>query len=212
MLSRTFHNLSEQRQREILQVCLEIFASEGFDAASTNQMVSRLGIAKGTLFKYAPSKKALFLHLFEAVTIELAEIQDSPAIYRSADLFVRVEDLFEAFLAYAEAHPVRYQFALRATVDTSSSIYPEVEQIRLRISRKYLTAIFDGVDWTLYCHPREEVVEIFTWILSGSRSAAITVLGRDSSMEAYVRQIRNQISVLRKLLRKGIYRPEEDRP
>jgi len=212
MLSKTFHRLPPQRQQAVLQVCMTEFTEHGYESASTNRMVASLGIAKGTLFKYAPTKAALYLYLYELILTELAKVQNDPAIYTTPDLFLRVEDLFEALLAYAAREPERYRFSVRASVDTAASIHAQVELLRQRIAKDHYGALLEGVDWEQYALPRDEVWELFAWIFSGSRSVAIQALGPDFTHDDYVALIRRQLVLMRRLIRGGVYRNSPETP
>lgn len=61
----TFERLPESRKGQILQVCIEEFARNGYKNTSTNTIVKKLGISKGLLFLYFTSKKDLFLYLID---------------------------------------------------------------------------------------------------------------------------------------------------
>ncbi len=211
MLSKTFHNLPQQRQQRVLDAAMREFTARGYEAASTNRIVADLGIAKGTLFKYARSKEVLYLHIYQQVITELSQVQDDPAIYRSPDLFLRVEELFEALLAYAAREPLRYRFSMRASLDTAASVHTRVEAMRRSISSQHMGAVLGGVDWSLYALPRLEVLELFTWVLGGARAAAIPALGPEYDHAAYETLMRKQLGLMRRLVRGGIYRnpPEE---
>jgi AcrR family transcriptional regulator len=50
----------DQRREAILTVASEVFAEEGFQAASMSSIAARLGGSKGTLYNYFDSKEALF--------------------------------------------------------------------------------------------------------------------------------------------------------
>lgn len=50
----------DQRRESILAVASEVFAEEGFQAASMSSIAARLGGSKGTLYNYFNSKEALF--------------------------------------------------------------------------------------------------------------------------------------------------------
>jgi TetR/AcrR family transcriptional regulator len=49
----------EARPQELLQAALEVFVEKGFSATRTEEVASRAGVAKGTLFLYYPSKEDL---------------------------------------------------------------------------------------------------------------------------------------------------------
>jgi TetR/AcrR family transcriptional regulator len=211
MLSDTFHRLPPERQQRVLDAAMREFTQHGYEAASTNRMVRSLGIAKGTLFKYAPTKEMLYLHIYEQVITELARLQNDPGIYRSPDLFERVEELFEALLDYAAREPLRYRFSMRASLDTAASVHAKVESMRRSLSGQHMGAMLAGVDWRLYAMPRLELLELFTWVMAGARAAAIPALGVDFDHDAYVALMRKQLSLMRRLVRGGVYRipPEE---
>lgn len=54
-------SLAARRQEEILEGATKIFASEGFQQADLQEVADALGVAKGTLYRYFPSKQELFL-------------------------------------------------------------------------------------------------------------------------------------------------------
>ena len=45
---KTFQNLPAERQQEIIQVSLREFAVKGFELASLSDIISSLGLAKGS--------------------------------------------------------------------------------------------------------------------------------------------------------------------
>ncbi len=48
---------AEERKNEILDVAEELFAEKGYDNASTNDIIARIGIARGTLYHHFGSKE-----------------------------------------------------------------------------------------------------------------------------------------------------------
>lgn len=57
------------RRQEIIQAATGLFLSQTYDVTTTGQVMDALGIAKGTIYHYFPSKEALL----EAVVEELAD-------------------------------------------------------------------------------------------------------------------------------------------
>src|SRR5947207_515211 len=81
------------RQR-ILQAARQLFASSGFEAATTREIADAAGIASGTLFNYFATKEAILSSLAaEAASSANREFDENDA---GADSFE--EDLF-AFVA-----------------------------------------------------------------------------------------------------------------
>jgi TetR/AcrR family transcriptional regulator of autoinduction and epiphytic fitness len=57
--------LDEERLSELLDVAAEIFISEGFSAASTNEIARRANSSKTTFYSRFPTKEQLFLAVIE---------------------------------------------------------------------------------------------------------------------------------------------------
>jgi TetR/AcrR family transcriptional regulator, mexJK operon transcriptional repressor len=57
--------LDEERLTELLDVAAEVFISEGFSAASTNEIARRANSSKTTFYSRFPTKEELFLAVIE---------------------------------------------------------------------------------------------------------------------------------------------------
>ena len=62
---RTFINLSPERQKEIIENSLKEFALNEYQTASISNIVTDLGIAKGSFYRYFESKKDLYFYLID---------------------------------------------------------------------------------------------------------------------------------------------------
>ena len=116
---RTFDNLSAEKRSRITEVALEEFGQKGFDAASINRMVGRLGIAKGSMFQYFGDKQGLFRHVFHAATARVKDylraVRDET---RDEGLFVRLEGTLLAGIRFVREHPRIYALYLRVLFDS----------------------------------------------------------------------------------------------
>ena len=61
---------AEERKNEILDVAEQLFAEKGFDNASTNDIIKRIGIARGTLYHHFGSKEEILDALVDRMTRE----------------------------------------------------------------------------------------------------------------------------------------------
>lgn len=64
-INQTFQNLDNIKQSRILNAALQEFAENGYEQASTNQIVKNAGIGKGILFYYFKTKKDLYQYLID---------------------------------------------------------------------------------------------------------------------------------------------------
>ncbi|MBP2242961.1 AcrR family transcriptional regulator [Cytobacillus eiseniae] len=62
---------AEERRNEILDAADELFAQKGFDGTSTNDILNKVGIARGTLYHHFKSKEDIMDALIERYTVLL---------------------------------------------------------------------------------------------------------------------------------------------
>lgn len=63
--SKTFFNLPEERQEEIIQVAIKEFANQDFESSSLNRIINELKIAKGSFYRYFNNKTDLYIFLID---------------------------------------------------------------------------------------------------------------------------------------------------
>jgi AcrR family transcriptional regulator len=64
----------KQKAKEIIDAALQVFSQKGYAAASVDQIAAVAGIAKGTVYKYYPSKEKLYL---AAIMVFVEEFEDA---------------------------------------------------------------------------------------------------------------------------------------
>ncbi|WOK04468.1 TetR/AcrR family transcriptional regulator [Imperialibacter roseus] len=62
---KTFNNLPQERQQEIIGVCLEEFAFNDYQSASLSTIIKKLNLAKGSFYRYFESKQSLYFYLLD---------------------------------------------------------------------------------------------------------------------------------------------------
>ncbi|MCC7422588.1 MAG: TetR/AcrR family transcriptional regulator [Planctomycetaceae bacterium] len=93
-----------QREHEILDAAVRLFASRGYAETDMDSVAHELGLAKGTLYRYFPSKRDLFQAALNRGMAGLTEAVDE----RCAPVLDPVERMVQAiyaFLAYFETPP-----------------------------------------------------------------------------------------------------------
>lgn len=89
------------------------FAQGGFQCADLERVAAELGCAKGTLYRYFPSKRALFEAATELVARELLERVASDAV----DPLERLEHAVRGFLEYFDEHPESIELIVQERVE-----------------------------------------------------------------------------------------------
>jgi AcrR family transcriptional regulator len=94
--------MSQTRWR-LLEAAAEEFAHEGYVGANVNTISRAAGFAKGTIYNYFPSKRALMLALLDE-TAELHLELIGEAVWEEEDPSRRLECFFEAGFAFVSQH------------------------------------------------------------------------------------------------------------
>jgi AcrR family transcriptional regulator len=103
--------LPERRRQEILPFAVHHFATVGYHAADLDQIAASIGCAKGTLYRYFPSKKELFEASVDFVMTEL--IQNNETLPRLDDLVLEMCNWLHATLKFFDEHPEYVELLLQ---------------------------------------------------------------------------------------------------
>lgn len=96
--------LAARRREAILDAAARLFAERGYSDTDTQVLIDDLGVGKGTLYRYFPSKRDLFLAAADRVMQGLkAHIDKNLACVTNP--LERVGTAVRAFLGYCTEHP-----------------------------------------------------------------------------------------------------------
>src|SRR3954469_3103314 len=85
------------RPEAILDAATDLFAEFGYSDAVTNDLMEKLGVGKGTIYRHYPSKRDLFLAAVDRVMKRQRDFIDE-AIASVEDPIERIEVATRAFL------------------------------------------------------------------------------------------------------------------
>lgn len=112
MPTNIFFNLPEDKRRTIVDAAIEEFGEHGFLNASTNNIVSKAGISKGSLFQYFPTKDDLYLYLMEMVSYEIYGKMQDHLNNLPEDFLDKVELLFHVKIETFTKNLKLYEFMI----------------------------------------------------------------------------------------------------
>jgi AcrR family transcriptional regulator len=92
------------RQEEILEAAAKLFAQHGYADTDTQLLADELGVGKGTLYRYFPSKQDLFLAAADRAMHQLRR-QIDERIAGIEDPLDQIADAVRAYLAFCAEHP-----------------------------------------------------------------------------------------------------------
>jgi AcrR family transcriptional regulator len=97
-------DLCANRTEQILDAAMRLFAKHGYDGADTQLLADELGVGKGTLYRYFPSKKELFLAAADQVMRQMRDTIDD-SIKDVADPLDRIAVAVRTYLRFFADHP-----------------------------------------------------------------------------------------------------------
>jgi AcrR family transcriptional regulator len=92
------------REQQILDAAAKLFAERGYSETDTQLLAEKLHVGKGTLYRYFPSKRQLFLAAADRVMQRLRQAIDG-SMEGIDDPLDRVAAAIRACLAFFDKHP-----------------------------------------------------------------------------------------------------------
>src|SRR6266550_3584123 len=96
--------LRSNRCEQILEAAAKLFAEHGYADGDTQLLAEKLGVGKGTIYRYFPSKRELFLAAADRVMRMMRERIDD-AIQGIDDPLERIAVAIRAYLGFFAEHP-----------------------------------------------------------------------------------------------------------
>jgi AcrR family transcriptional regulator len=155
MPEKTFHNLPEERQREILDVAYKEFTVNDYRSASLSNIIKRLSLAKGSFYRYFSSKKELYFYLLEKSTGQRFEKVEERISDLKLDLYDLLLTNWRDKIEYETTHPIESGFFYRVLRERYNEelgnleirLKKEItEKVELLIMQRYPESVRKDID------------------------------------------------------------------
>jgi AcrR family transcriptional regulator len=180
--------LRESRTRQILDAAARLFAKHGYADADTQLLADKLGVGKGTIYRYFPSKKALFLAAADRVMRQLREEIDA-TIADVADPLDRIALAIRTFLAFFASNPDFVELLMQERAqfkDRQEPTYFQHRKVNVeRWKNVYRQLIADG---RIRDMPVERITDVLSNLVYGTMFSNYFT-GSQKSFEAQAQNI-----------------------
>ncbi|NLM21554.1 MAG: TetR/AcrR family transcriptional regulator [Peptococcaceae bacterium] len=169
MATEKFMKLDPQKRKTILDAALQEFADYGYEYASTNRIVEKAKISKGSLFYYFKSKKELYYYLIN-YGIEYVEKHYLPKVdEKETDLIEKFRKTAKIKLRSYSEIPGIFNFLGEVYINEFESLPEDLKQRLLEMRNLAYTKLFKNIDTGLFREDMEpnEVIRLFSLTLSG---------------------------------------------
>jgi len=174
-VNEKFFDLKKEKQDRMINGALKVFALNGYQKASTDDIVKEAGISKGLLFHYFGSKAGTYIFVYEfSARFMSMEIERAVSL-REKDLFVLMEQVNEAKTVLLRNYPYMEKFllthvdiedeAIKKAVSEHVNVIPKA--LSEIIGRADSSRIVDGVDF-------EVLVRSMMYVTRGLMETALT--------------------------------------
>jgi len=201
-----FNSLDTEKQKKIIVAALKEFAANGYELASTNQIVEEAGISKGSLFYYFKTKEELFKYLIEYSMDSVTDDYLKKIDFEEEDLIKKYRKMSKEKIRHYTNNPYVFNFL--------GTIYLNYKKIELAddlmerlfaIREKVRTNIFDNIDRSLFRDdlPADQVIKLIRWSIEGYQQELFDDLqGKNISeieLESYWDEFDDFLDILRKI-------------
>jgi len=161
-----FYNMESEKQERIINVALKEFARNGYDKASTNEIVKEAEISKGSLFNYFNSKKELYLFLLDYVT-EMIEKIYAEVDWNETDFFERMRQIGLLKFKIYKKFPEAFNFLKALAHEDVAEVKSEIKKIGKDLITSGLERGYQNIDWTKFREDidREKMINIINWTM-----------------------------------------------
>jgi AcrR family transcriptional regulator len=158
----------EARREEILEAATSLFAEQGYTDAVTQALADRLQVGKGTIYRYFPSKRDLFLAAADRVMRKLREQVDAN-IAGIVDGLERISKAIQTYLTFFAEHPEFVELLIQERAqfkDRKKPTYFEYQDVRVEHWRElYRSLIAQG---RVRDMPVERITDVMNELLYGT--------------------------------------------
>jgi len=167
-----------EKQNRILNAAIKEFAENGYERASTNQIVKNAGIGKGMLFYYFKNKEELYYYLVEYcldfIVKELLQRIDT----KERDFIERLKQVSQIKAEYYLKYPYVLNFLgnffLQEELEIPDNFKKRYEKIMILRHSK----LYDNIDKTLFRSDinTDKAFNLIHWSIEGYQNELMTRL------------------------------------
>ncbi|MBZ2174338.1 TetR/AcrR family transcriptional regulator [Schnuerera sp. xch1] len=206
MPRKSFFQLNINKRNRIINAGLSEFSQYSYNEASTNSIVKKAYISKGSLFKYFINKEDLYFYILDYVIADLSRsLKDELPKLKG--------DLFQIVLIYAEAefnwyieNTNKYRLLKRAFSDDNSSIYIKTMERYKLIGDSFYYKILENIETQILNWEKEKVLNILKWILEGLNEKFMKEADQYSNINDIKDCYFNELNQYIEMLKKGLYK------
>lgn len=202
-----FNNLKPEKQKRIINAAIKEFVRNGFEKASTNEIVKRANISKGSLFNYFNSKKDLYLYLIEYSSKAIVNLNEEIDLSET-DLFKRIERVALQKFYVQQKYPQAFEFLASTKQEESVEVKDIIKQRLNPIYNQAINKLYKDIDYSKFREgvDIEKAIEILNWTMFGVGEKGLKELFTFDDIGRFGEKYLEEWNVYAELLKYSFYK------
>lgn len=210
-MNEKFYTLPEEKQQNIVNAAMEVFAKNEYKRASTDLIAAKAGISKGLLFYYFHNKKELYLFLYDYLIEVMKEQVDASRFSEITDFFELLRYGVSMKVGILQKNPYIMDFAMRAFYSEKEDVSDDLKAVNTTQEDALYKMYFGSVDMHKFKDGAEpyHVFKMLRWMADGYLHD-VQMSGKPVILEEMMAEFGVWIEMMRKLTYKEEYQDECD--
>lgn len=202
-----FNNLKPEKQKQIINAAIKEFVRNGFEKASTNEIVKRANISKGSLFNYFNSKKDLYLYLIEYSSKAIVNLNEEIDLSET-DLFKIIERVALQKFYVQQKYPQAFEFLASTKQEESVEVKDIIKQRLNPIYNQAINKLYKDIDYSKFREgvDIEKAIEILNWTMFGVGEKGLKELFTFDDIGRFGEKYLEEWNVYAELLKYSFYK------
>lgn len=143
MALQTFHNLGRERNDFILKASYQEFAFNTYQTASLSNIVKKVGVAKGSFYRYFENKSSLYSYLLDNAYKMRMEQLGGLLENKNLGFFEIIRENFRNKVQFDLSHPLESIFLYNAYLESNSTeVAPLIQNQKIKIHQFVIDLIY----------------------------------------------------------------------
>ncbi len=201
-----FLGLNTEKRQNIFTAGVCEFADCGYENSSTNRIVKKAGISKGSLFKYFPTKEDFYFYVLDEITAELISSLEEKVNTFSTDIFQRIIEYSVLEFSWYILHPQKSKMIVRAFTQSDTDIYRKTVLKYGNREQDIYYWLLQDIDTAQFRWDRQKTVAMIKWFLKGFNDDFLTRIQKQdySDLEMIEKEYVKDLSEYIEILKAGI--------
>lgn len=202
----TFFKLNDKKRNRIINACIDIFSKYGYDKSTTDKIIEKAGISKGSLYEYTSNKEDLYLFITEYVYNGLYDYINDQINETDIKLPNDILDRFQLIAEISADYYIKNPKSVKYIVNNYKMPNTKLEKKIEKIFQNRFTEIFGNIDTSNIKYSKSKLFEMLTWLLIKTRYDFLEKFSSTKDKAKLKKEHLENWNTYLSMLKKGIYK------